>query len=709
MADYSQLTHFIDERIYDNDENAITGSILNYVLSHMVEILGNGFLFKGIINPESSILTPDTNIFYVGFAGTYGQFDSQTYTVRPGEIGFFAYDGDWHVGIGQVSSGGGGGGGDFDPNNLMISLGNLSSAEIPNLVSVALSYNAGTSENPNWIYVSTPSCRIGGASLTQAGVLTRDVYRKLYADNHRTKTHECFPYAASTATYVSLLASKTFYASCIQELWLDPDVYGDRSEYRLEYAMISKFSLRKIKNSSLECAFKIVCIPLGGLDDPRETIIDFSTTLPLDPTAQTLVEVPSIIHNADYSCVAVINWNAGTGGFTGYEEDGSWRGGMEAPEQYRLTGEAAIFDLSYSPTIKQFLENRNSADFDYEKLQLYLNLNMTTPNQKVIGLRYNVGTVQSPDWVSLGGVLFDKANRDTGDVGFIDGFSYGYLLARLQQTKPHNSFPFKYDETDSSRISSRVVDELWIDSTAYTLQQVQTMRVTRLLVNYNDNGDTICEFKVVIPSNPSDLSQPWNDVISYRKVVTSSNRPDRVIFNADKTVWAVINWNNTLMASGHYKESEPVSGYYLDETGKLFDLNYAPTIQMCQNIDSSAHFTMYTEYNATTGVLTLSNRTTVASLMAALTAKTPMSVVISVQGTSIYCQSPMIYMNSDGAGNYTVRFRNEEMGIDVYLTANTGNNSYTLGGEESIPTMTQAQYDAIQVKDPNKLYYIKAN
>lgn len=584
MANYSQLAQFIDDRIYDNDNNAITGSGLNYVLNRMVEILGNGFLFSGVIDPESSILTPDTNIFYVGFAGTYGQFASQTYTVGPGEIGFFAYDGTWHVGIGRV---GGGGGGDFDANSLRLVAVTLPATAIDE-IDLALQYNIGTTEDPNWYTLSTIT--INKADIYSAGLIDRDGYRRLYADNHQNKTDEFFPYCFTPDSYA--MGAKSFYAACIKELWLDPTVYGDRSQYQAEYMGITKFQLRKLVNGQRVCAFKIQCLHIGEVGAPIETIIDYSVLLPADPSASTLVTPPSLIHNDDNTCVAVINWNAIYGfpdssNFRGYES--TWPTGalIEAPDVCRLSEDLALFDLGYCPTIKQYLEGGGGSSFDYEKLQLYLNLNMTNKNRQVVGLRYNAGTVQTPDYESLGNVALELAET-TGWAGLIDGYSYYYLRAKLQQTKPQNNFPLKADQGDNFKTHSRVIDELWIDSTAYTPQQIQAMRVNRLLVNYDDNGDTVCEFRIIVPSNLSDLTQPWDVVIGYREVVTSSNRPSRVIFNASKTVWAVINWNNTLVADGEYinhSDSEGTSSPFLDDTGKITDLNYAPTVQTCLELE----------------------------------------------------------------------------------------------------------------------------
>lgn len=75
MANYGNLKSTIDNNIYENDNQEITGSILNSVLNAMVTSLGAGYQFMGIATPSTSPGSPDQNVFYLASeAGTYNGF-----------------------------------------------------------------------------------------------------------------------------------------------------------------------------------------------------------------------------------------------------------------------------------------------------------------------------------------------------------------------------------------------------------------------------------------------------------------------------------------------------------------------------------------------------------------------------------------------------------------------------------------------------------
>lgn len=75
MANYGNLKSTIDNNIYENDNQEITGSILNSVLNAMVTSLGAGYQFMGMATPSTSPGTPDQNVFYLASqAGTYDNF-----------------------------------------------------------------------------------------------------------------------------------------------------------------------------------------------------------------------------------------------------------------------------------------------------------------------------------------------------------------------------------------------------------------------------------------------------------------------------------------------------------------------------------------------------------------------------------------------------------------------------------------------------------
>lgn len=122
---------------------------------------------------------------------------------------------------------------------------------------------------------------------------------------------------------------------------------------------------------------------------------------------------------------------------------------------------------------------------------------------------------------------------------------------------------------------------------------------------------------------------------------------------------------------------------------------------------STVRFVIHAEYNVGTGAVTLASTTTQASLLSALTAKKAMDIDFSISGT--YYRSPMLSFYEDGTGGYEVRFRNEALGADVVLTANTTNSTYSFDTESINWVGTQGQYDLITTKDPNRIYYITAS
>lgn len=122
---------------------------------------------------------------------------------------------------------------------------------------------------------------------------------------------------------------------------------------------------------------------------------------------------------------------------------------------------------------------------------------------------------------------------------------------------------------------------------------------------------------------------------------------------------------------------------------------------------STVRFVIHAEYNAGTGAVTLASTTTQAELMSALTAKKAMDIDFTVSGT--YFRSPMLSFYEDGTGGHIVKFRNEGIGLDIILTADTTGNTYSFDTEAINWVGTQAQYDAITTKDPNKIYYITAS
>ena len=77
MSEYSSLKATINANIKANNNQEITGSIMNSVLTAMVNSLGAGYQFIGLATPTNpgSNQTPDYNCFYlVIFIMCYSNF-----------------------------------------------------------------------------------------------------------------------------------------------------------------------------------------------------------------------------------------------------------------------------------------------------------------------------------------------------------------------------------------------------------------------------------------------------------------------------------------------------------------------------------------------------------------------------------------------------------------------------------------------------------
>lgn len=120
---------------------------------------------------------------------------------------------------------------------------------------------------------------------------------------------------------------------------------------------------------------------------------------------------------------------------------------------------------------------------------------------------------------------------------------------------------------------------------------------------------------------------------------------------------------------------------------------------------STVRFVIHAEYNVGTGAVTLASTTTQASLMEALTAKRAMDIDFTVSGT--YYRNPMLSFYEDGTGAHEVRFRNDAMGFDVVLTANTTSNTYAFEVRQFV--MTESAYGNLQSVDPSLIYYLTAD
>lgn len=95
MSNYSSLKATINANVKQNNNQEITGNVLNSVLNQMVTSLGAGYLYKGKATPSGSPGSPDNNVFYMAEPGTYTNYGNAV--VPDGHIGMLSYDGSWHL------------------------------------------------------------------------------------------------------------------------------------------------------------------------------------------------------------------------------------------------------------------------------------------------------------------------------------------------------------------------------------------------------------------------------------------------------------------------------------------------------------------------------------------------------------------------------------------------------------------------------------
>lgn len=93
MANYANILAEIAAAITTNDNQEITGAVLNAVLRDMVASLGAGYQYKGIATPSTNPGTPDQNIFYICGPGVYPNFGGIAF--GPWQIGILKYNGGW--------------------------------------------------------------------------------------------------------------------------------------------------------------------------------------------------------------------------------------------------------------------------------------------------------------------------------------------------------------------------------------------------------------------------------------------------------------------------------------------------------------------------------------------------------------------------------------------------------------------------------------
>lgn len=93
MAQYATLKAAINAVIKANGQKEITGTVLNEVLTSMVNSLGANYMLAGVATPSTNPGTPDQNVFYLaGEGGTYTNFNN---IAIPNGISFLIWNGSW--------------------------------------------------------------------------------------------------------------------------------------------------------------------------------------------------------------------------------------------------------------------------------------------------------------------------------------------------------------------------------------------------------------------------------------------------------------------------------------------------------------------------------------------------------------------------------------------------------------------------------------
>ena len=95
MANYQLLKADIDEKVYQNGAQEITGENLNSVLNAMVTTLGAEYQFAGVATIDTNPGTPDAKVFYIANGkGTYTNFGG--INVTEDEVVVLYWDSSWH-------------------------------------------------------------------------------------------------------------------------------------------------------------------------------------------------------------------------------------------------------------------------------------------------------------------------------------------------------------------------------------------------------------------------------------------------------------------------------------------------------------------------------------------------------------------------------------------------------------------------------------
>ena len=142
MSNYSVLKQDINNNIYENQTQQITGTVLNAILNEMTASLGAGYQFAGVATLGMNPGDPDQRVFYLAGEGIYTNFGGLQ--VPQGKLGVLKWDFRWTL---QTIDGLGGGGA-----NLTGYVSVASTDDLPEEGQPTLGYLCGTNL---YLYVGT--------------------------------------------------------------------------------------------------------------------------------------------------------------------------------------------------------------------------------------------------------------------------------------------------------------------------------------------------------------------------------------------------------------------------------------------------------------------------------------------------------------------------------------------------------------------------
>lgn len=94
MANYTELKTAVSAVIKTNNNQEITGQLLQNVLNNIISVIGANATFAGIATPDTAPGTPDQNVFYIaGQSGVYANFGG--YEVTKNAVVFNNVGGNW--------------------------------------------------------------------------------------------------------------------------------------------------------------------------------------------------------------------------------------------------------------------------------------------------------------------------------------------------------------------------------------------------------------------------------------------------------------------------------------------------------------------------------------------------------------------------------------------------------------------------------------